>query len=209
MQPKADLIGYIRATFSDNEYPGDPFLQGSRDGCEPYEVVSHFAGKSDWRTVGAETLDSYPEALSFFSEGALRFYLPAYLVADLQDKLTTADPLFHLTHGFYSESVEIPATKGTLVRQIGASALINPLRYGAMTFRDYARYRMSVFPKEEAAAIVEYLKFRRDLDSAGLDRKKIDAALETYWLDRTENAPSARSLAQYLEDQSIFLEDIE
>ncbi len=32
--------------------------------------------------------------------------------------------------------------------------MLNPRRYGAMTFADWARYRLSVFAREEAQAIV-------------------------------------------------------
>jgi hypothetical protein len=209
MRDKVDLINQILAAFAENEYPGDAFLQGSTDGCEPYEVVSPFQGKKDWRTVDPETLDSSSEALSFFSEAAFRFFLPAYIVADIQGRLERADPLFHLTHGFCDESVEIPSKDGVLVRQLGESALVNPLRYGAMTFADYSRYRMSIFTKEESGAIVAYLKFKRDSDSMGLEREKIEAALRTYWLARAEEAPSAERLKQHLENQSEFLKRLE
>ena len=37
----------VRTAFGDGLYPGDGFLVGSRDGCEPYDVVSQFFGKAE------------------------------------------------------------------------------------------------------------------------------------------------------------------
>ena len=54
-------------------------------------------------------LDAGYDALSFFSEGGFRYFLPAYLIADLEDRLQTADPVFHLTNGFSDKVVDIPA----------------------------------------------------------------------------------------------------
>ena len=96
MIDKEVVIELIREAFGGNVYPGDAFLQGSFEGCEPYEEVGFFRGKMDWRTLDAEMLDARYSALSFFSEAGFRFFLPAYLIADLQDELRTADPLFHL-----------------------------------------------------------------------------------------------------------------
>jgi hypothetical protein len=49
-------------------------------------------------------LDGHANALGYFSEAGFRFFLPAYLIADLHGQLNTADPLFHMTHGFSTNS---------------------------------------------------------------------------------------------------------
>src|SRR3712207_2295809 len=108
MSRREAVIEKIHSAFEGGEYPGENFLQGSFDGCEPYEEVSPFKSKKDWRDIEADFLDVHADALSFFSEGAFRFFLPAYLVADLQGQLSTADPLFHLTHGFSDTTLELP-----------------------------------------------------------------------------------------------------
>ncbi len=74
----------IAAAFRATPYPGDAFLQGSFDGCEPAEEVAHFQGKADWEALEPAFLDARYCALSFFSEAGFRFYLPAYLVADVR-----------------------------------------------------------------------------------------------------------------------------
>ena len=52
----------------------------------------------------------------------------------------------------------------TFTRRSGRTQFVNPRRFGAMTFCDYARFRLSVFTREEAGAIVAYLEFKRDED---------------------------------------------
>ncbi len=100
------VIGAVRQAFEGNPYPGDGFLQGSFEGCEPYEEVGAFKGCTDWSSLDPRFLDGHYSALSFFSEAGLRFFLPAYLIADLEGRLLTADPTFHLTNGFSDGSLE-------------------------------------------------------------------------------------------------------
>ena len=205
MSFREDVIERIRRAFAGNEHPGGRFLQGSFEGCEPYEEVGPFDKEEDWRSIDAGFLDGHATALSFFSEAGFRYFLPAYLIADLRGELQTADPLFHLTHGFSDRTTEVPAGGRTLVMKHGRSAFINPRRYGAMTSHDYARYRLSVFTREEANAIVAYLEFKRDLDPDVIDRRAIDAALDSFWLERVRTAPPAESLEQYLAEQEEYL----
>jgi hypothetical protein len=209
MSDREIVINHIREAFAEVEYPGDDFLQGSFDGCEPFETVSPFRGRHDWQALDAQFLDAHYDALSFFSDGAFRFFLPAYLMADLQDTLQTADPVFQVTHGFSDGAVEVPGKTRTFVRRFGKSVLVNPRRYGAMTSYDYARYRLSVFTNEEAQAIVAYLRYKRDADPHKLDKDRIDAALNGYWLDRAAHAPSKGSLAHHVEEEAHFLADID
>lgn len=201
MSSRAAVVQQIRDAFGGNEYPGDAYLQGSFEGCEPEEEVGPFRGRTDWTAVPAAELDAHHGALSFFSEAGLRFFLPAFLIADVEGSLEFADPVFHLTHGFHDSSVEVPTADGAVVQAIGGSVLLNPRRYGAMTFRDHARYRLSIFTREEARAIVAYLRYKRESDASGFDVPAIDAALEAYWLDRSANAPAAESLRRHCEEQ--------
>jgi hypothetical protein len=158
--------------------------------------------------VPARTLDEQYNALSFFSEGGFRFFLPAYLIADLRGALQTAEPLFHLTGGFTTTTVRVPAGDRTVERSSGGSVLLNPRRYGAITFEDYARFRLSVFSREEACAIVTYLRYRRDTADLDITRREVDAALTGYWLDRAEHAPSSPELADHIEREQAYLRTI-
>jgi hypothetical protein len=199
------VIEKIQTAFADNAFPGARFLQGSFEGCEPYDEVGPFEKREDWRGIEARFLDGHASALSFFSEAGFRFFLPAYLISDLRNQLYTADPLFHLTHGFSDWTTEVPAGDRTLTIKHGRSAFINPRRYGAMTSCDYARYRLSIFTREEAGAIIAYLEFKRDADPDVIDKQAIDAALDSFWLERAQTAPPAQNLRQHMAEQEEYL----
>lgn len=85
---------------------------------------------------------------------------------------------------------------------------MNPRRHGAATFFDYARWRLSIFAREEAQAIVAYLKHRRDSDPHGIQREEIDSALGLFWLDRAQNAPTAGDLARHLRAEEEYLASV-
>ncbi len=207
MSDRDRVIETIQEAFGSNEYPGDHFLQGSFEGCEPADAVGPFVGQEDWEAVDSQVLDG-AGALNFFSEAGFRFYMPAYMIADLREQLMTEDPVFHLVHGFHDIAAEIPTESGTFVRKTGKSTFVNPRRYGAMTWYDYGQQRLSVFTREEAQAIVCYLEYRRASDPDGLNHASIDAALEEYWHDRAANAPAREELKTHLEEEERFMRSV-
>ena len=138
-------------------------------------MEQEFKGKSDWRLLDSQFLEQAPggfsSALSFFSDEAFHFYLPAYMIADIRGGLDRADPVHHLIHGLDD------ASRGER---------INPRRYGERTWYEHARYKFAMFTQEEVAAVVAYLTFKRE--SVEFERKGIDQALENYWLSRSNLA---------------------
>lgn len=167
------LKSKIVLAFSNGLYPGDWCLKGSTEGEEPYLLEKEFKGKTDWRALAPEFLDRAPDgygsALSFFSDEAFRFYLPAYLLADIEGKLEFCDVASHLTSKLDKKPEE--------------SEVLNPKRYGDRTWWDYVTYRLSVFNREQCSAISEYLRFK--LESLDSDKGVIKKALENYWDPRT------------------------
>ena len=206
MTDRQTVIDLIHAAFGPNPYPGDAFLLGSTEGCEPFDEVSPFVGRRNWQSLEADFLDAHSSALSFFSEAGFRFFLPAYLVADLRGELVTADPEFHLTHGFSDFTVEQKRGERLFRIKSGKTAFINPRRYGAATSYDYARYRLSVFTREEAQAIVAYLKFRLEAGETDFERGSISAALDIFWMERARSAPTAADLNEHLRQERDYLE---
>jgi hypothetical protein len=55
--------------------------------------------KTDWSAIPVDHLDQCHSSLCFFDDEGMRFHLPAYLCADLQGALNTANIIFHLTRG--------------------------------------------------------------------------------------------------------------
>jgi hypothetical protein len=203
--PDADaVIEIIHAAFDPDEHPGDLWLQGTFEGDEPYDEIGAFKGRHDWRTVESSFLDEHYTALSFFSEGGFRYYIPAYIVADLRNELRTADPVFHLTHGFVDFSTTMEVADRTFTRSNGRTRLINPIRYGALTFLDYARHRLSVFCREEAAAILAYLEVAHEAPRHEYSRDAIEAAIADFWQARASGAPDRAALQRHRAEERAF-----
>lgn len=157
--------------FGSVERPGNWALRGSSEGDEPFLLEREFGDKSDWRTLDAAFLDQapsgYSSALSFLSDEAFRYFLPAYMIADLDGKLQSVDPVFHLCHGLDD------ATR---------TQKVNPRRFGERTRFEASRHKFSVFTRDEVKAIVEYLRCRALDDD--LTRAVIEQAIRNYWSER-------------------------
>ncbi len=209
MPDKQQVMDLITQAFKETQHPGDACLQGSRQGCEPPEVIAPFKGVNRWTEIDQAILDPNETALCFFTEGGFRHFLPAFMIADIQGLLQTADPVFHLTNGFVPDrTIEVAAGGRMHRRSTGTSTLINPRLYGAMTWHDYALQRLSVFTREEARAIVAYLEYRRDADPHEINRDDINAALDHFWRRRTQEAPTQAALRRHLEAEAEYLQDL-
>lgn len=165
----------IRLAFSGVEPPPHWCLVDSNEGTEPALLAKEFAAVLDrnWDELAYDFLDQAPDgfgsALSFFSDEAFRFYLPAYLFAAIDRKLEQADPVSHLIRGLAG----------------GGDRPINPRRYGARTARDYAVYRFSVFTPAQAKAIRAFLEwFAASADCLPFERTDIAQAIAIYWAAR-------------------------
>ena len=53
------VIEMIQRVFAGNAHPGGRFLQGSFEGCEPYDEVGPFESVEDWRSLDAGFLDGH------------------------------------------------------------------------------------------------------------------------------------------------------
>ncbi|HTJ47278.1 MAG TPA: DUF6714 family protein [Kofleriaceae bacterium] len=92
------LIELIETSFADTPAPSDDDLRGSDQGDEPYEVELGFRGVA-WKHASPMLLNVHDAALAFLSHAAHRYFLPAFLIADVLELLRAADPVFYLTHG--------------------------------------------------------------------------------------------------------------
>jgi hypothetical protein len=167
------LEAEIRAAFERTPPPDPDGLRGSSEGDEPFLLEAEFRKVPDWRQVDVGFLDRAPggfgSALSFFSSEAFRYYLPAYLLADLRDQLQQANPLFHLWNGLVDGQRDTP---------------VNARRYGSLTWFEVKSERFRGFVVPEIEAIVAYMRYKAEHDEFGLDRPMIEQALENYWLAR-------------------------
>lgn len=147
-----------------------PMVNGVVRRDEPLQVEADFADKDDWTKLLPEWLDAVPNglasALSFLGDEAIRFYIPAYLVADLMGALHQVDPTFKLVHGF---------------DDLSRGQRIWPRK--EETWTDFARARWDGLAQMQAAAVVHYLEWR--VERGGLDLEhNIVEALAAYWYAR-------------------------
>ena len=77
-----------------------------------------------------------------------------------------------------------------------------------MTWYDHARAHLSVFTREEAGAIVAYLEWKREADPHGVNREEIDAALDGFWRQRAQEAPTGDMLRQHLREEAEYLKEL-
>jgi hypothetical protein len=161
----------IRSAFADTPFPGQGNITNSYQSDESASLEAEFGDKRDWTTLEPGWLDLAPQgfasALSFFTHDAFRFYLPAYLIADIDHKLIHTDVVFHLYHGLDDTS---------------RAQLINPKRYGNQTWFDYATERFKDFTPAQAAVVVRYLEFK--LSSGHLvefEQQSVKQALANFW----------------------------
>ncbi len=163
----------ISRAFAETPPPDADDLRGSNEGEEPFLLEEDFEGVPDWRSLSTAFLDQSPDgfgsALSFFSAAAFRYYLPGYLLADVDDVLRQADPLFHLWHGLDDAKRDEP---------------VNEQRYGDWTWFEAMSGRLEGFTNAEVSAIVAYLRYKAGIDECS--RPYIEQALRNYWLPRLE-----------------------
>jgi len=95
--------------------------QGLDDYADECTLASYRAKdeKHDWSAIPVADLDRCYSSLSFFDADGMRFHLPAYLVAELEGNLQTADVVFHLVysgHGGNSRFETLSAEQREAVR---------------------------------------------------------------------------------------------
>ncbi len=167
-----ELRAMIRIAFADVHCPGQGNLRGSSLGDEPYLLEAEFSDKRDWRGLDPAFLDQAPDgyasALSFFSDVAFRFFLPAYLIADIDGALQEVDVPFHLWHGTDNKMRD---------------RRVNPNFYGDTTWFEIKSKKFDGFSLEQAKAIVAYLQYKLE-DPDSFNHREIKESLENYWLPR-------------------------
>lgn len=145
-------------------------LVNSNQGDEPALTAAAFKDKDDWTALEWKWLDEAPEgmasALAFLSDKAACFYIPAYMVADVNGALKRVDPTYSLISGFDDYSRGHP---------------IWPR--GSETWTDYSTIRWSHLTRTQARAVARYLEWRMSLDDLGTEHGLAEA-LRSFWYVR-------------------------
>jgi hypothetical protein len=178
-----DLKHRIREAFADVLYPGDGQLVAHANYGDAYTWTGEaFRGLDDWRTLDPtfldEPLNGWGNALSFFTPSAFRFYLPAYLLADLDKPLEQGSPYVALCFGLSVADQAKPTSRKT--RQ-------ETRHRGGQTRFMLRSQHFADFTPWQANAVVAYLRYV--LQTRGMaesTREMITEALQLYWLKHAE-----------------------
>jgi hypothetical protein len=122
---KDRVLGLVRSAFQGvtlGEGVGLRQGQGLDDYADERTLASYRTQdeKREWSAISAADLDRCYSSLSFFDTDGMRFHLPAYLVADLEGSLQTADVMFYLVneaHGTASRFDTLSPTQREAVRE--------------------------------------------------------------------------------------------
>jgi len=80
---KEEVIGKIEAAFDDTPSPGKEYDDISATKYWDEGTVDYFRGTS-WRGHDVQKLREHDCALSYFSDKAFRYWLPAFMLAELE-----------------------------------------------------------------------------------------------------------------------------
>ena len=164
---KDKLIQKIVVAFSEVEFPGNNNLVDQSYGDEPDIVRNHFFGHSDWKKLTHEFID-IDGALSFLSDKAFLFYIPAFMIADINRKLDYNDPTVRLCWSV------TPQSENEKIAKIWRGGTIG----------ERAKNCFDKFSKEQVSAILSYLHWRLSQDEYNYT---IEQAIENYWSQREKN----------------------
>lgn len=195
----AELVGAIHGAFAETPYPeNDGFIMA---GDPPVlEEIARYALEFqdlDWSTIHPSLLADNAAALNYFTSDGLRYFLPAYLIADLIDLgiPTAADPVFQLTTGFTDTAGDEPEqdqSQNIIPTGLAPSdSWRDTLQgLGSDQFQSdsfiFSAERMAAFSANERRAIVSYLEYQAEIDQERAG--EIRAALARYWLPSLEEA---------------------
>ena len=178
-----EVIAKIKGAFPAKRPPGLALIEPewSRFPGDEYEDVENtFRDLDDWTAIDVSVLvrSEHMEIRAFMSDAALRFYIPAYMVADLQGKMTFTDPSFSLIIGFDDQASE---RRHELATQLHAKWGMAPPK--KFTFGDLARRRWTQLDSIQVEAVVAYLEWIIERDGP-LVAEDVAEALATYWHPR-------------------------
>lgn len=181
---RAQLADQIRTAFADTPHPGDHELSCCVDD-EAAELAMELRGLT-WQSLHPEFLFHNYAALCFLSDGGFRYFLPAFLLADLAWYEANTDPVFHLTYGLRDpEGSELNARKLAQLAKIVGPEKAEELRKSGMftpTEERRARsiQRLAGFSHSEREAIIAYLEYQGRVEDYRPD-SALWYALEHYW----------------------------
>jgi hypothetical protein len=138
---KEEVAARIEAAFADTPSPGTEFDDISATKYDEEGIVDYFRGTM-WRGHRVQDLRRHEAAMSFFTDKAFRYWLPAFMLAELENPME-ADVIgegvaFHLTDSSAANSRLSQFTQDEL-EAIALFCDECAQRYDSIDYRDAAR----------------------------------------------------------------------
>jgi hypothetical protein len=131
-----EVVERIETGFGEGKYPGDDHLtQGSS--MEDVEVRDFLRGRR-WQDLSVGELARNHASLFFMTSEAIRYYLPAFLIASVRH---------------YDDSDQIPSS---------LLFLLNPFAINDSDYQSHFRERFKSLNESEKSAIEAFLKYLHD-----------------------------------------------
>jgi len=139
--PKEYVAAQIEAAFADTPSPGSEYDDISATKYDDEGIVDYFRGTS-WRGHRVKDLRHHEAALSFFTDKAFRYWLPAFMLAELESPVE-ADIIaegisFHLTEASGADA-RLREFAPDELKAIASFCDECAKRYDDIRFRDAAR----------------------------------------------------------------------
>ena len=131
------LIAEIEKTFVDVEYPGDDHLATSKIRWDSLEFAEAVKGKH-WKELSKDVLLEYAAELIWLTPEAVRFYLPAFMIAELGP-----DGLGYNSYTF---------------------TFLQPSDPSNSKLMELFSYKLSAFTADEKAVLRAFVKFGIEVD---------------------------------------------
>ena len=141
MQTASDLIAMIRSAWADAQPPDDGNI--SRRTYDDEGVTAYFSGKT-WDAHTARQLRILDFAPCIFTQVAFAYYLPAYLIADIEDPETSDTNMERVVYWLDRDNVRGLADDGPLV----IDRLTAPQRSALSRYISFIRHREQGFHDE-------------------------------------------------------------
>jgi hypothetical protein len=99
--PREQVAAQIEAAFADAPSPGTEYDEISKTKYDDEGIVDYFRGTT-WRGHRVQDLRCHEAAMSFFTDKAFRYWLPAFMLAELESPeeadIIAEGIAFHLTN---------------------------------------------------------------------------------------------------------------
>jgi hypothetical protein len=187
---KEEIIETIKKAFIAEKYPGDDKLVDKIIYPEEEEIVENFTGKL-WYELKNDFLLNFRDNIYFLSKCALKYYIPAFMIATVKD-FNKMDDIPDMIIGVFllPEKEDIIKLYQNVKSFEPIEGITDTIDYNkcekmALDFFERDRKifyeRMNEFNNEQCKAITLYLEYMKQYKNELWENNDPQIALDRYW----------------------------